>query len=277
MSLLNPASAINSALKPALIFAAVAAQGMQADAADFYVDEETAAKVTYQRDPERVIRITGDIDDKMALPIIDRLYELAKKDPDAPIIAEVSSFGGEVRAGWSILDAMNSVRNPVTTICMGGVGSIAAFIAIGNKGPRYAMPHCRVMLHEPSEGIGGVMKFSALGGRVDGMGITVENFVEILQDVTGLPETYARELIKAEDLNLTAEQAVRLNLFQGILPERDAEQAPKKPIKSADEFCEITGIESFACSPKDSGFPGRTQKADCRLAGTIGPADKPCP
>lgn len=245
MSLLSPASAINHVLKPALIFAAVTAQSAQAAPHEYYVDAETAKSVTYDKNPDHVVRIFGSIDSSTAKSAIERLYEISNEDSRAPIVVEISSGGGEVYPGLAILDVMNTIPNPVTTICLGIQASMAAMIAIGNKGENYATENCRIMIHEPSIGTTGTA--SALEQTTENIKITKNLFVEIISEATGLPESYAEDLVTTGNTYMTAEDAVGLNLLDGIIPSIKEHPAPKREVRVSEAFCDETRKKMAMC------------------------------
>ncbi len=105
---------------------------------------------------ERIIFLGFPIDDHIANVIIAQLLYLEREDPDKDIHLYINSPGGYVPAGLAIYDTMQLVRCDISTICVGMTASLAAILLCGGtKGKRYALPHAKVMLHQPSGGIGG--------------------------------------------------------------------------------------------------------------------------
>jgi ATP-dependent Clp protease protease subunit len=105
---------------------------------------------------ERVIFLTGQIEDGMASLVIAQLLFLEAEDPERDIWLYINSPGGVVTAGLSIYDTMNYVKPDVATVCVGQAASAASLIlCAGAKGKRFALPHSRVMIHQPSGGIRG--------------------------------------------------------------------------------------------------------------------------
>lgn len=105
---------------------------------------------------ERIIFLGQPVMDEMANAICAQLLLLAAEDPDRDIHLYINSPGGSVSAGMAIYDTMQFVNNDVATYGMGLAASMGQFLlCAGAKGKRYALPHARVMMHQPSGGIGG--------------------------------------------------------------------------------------------------------------------------
>ena len=99
---------------------------------------------------DRIIFIGSEIDDDMTSIVIAQLLVLESEDPDKDVMIYINSSGGLVSAGLAIYDAMEYVRPDVATFCMGEATSMAALIlAAGAKGKRYALPHARILIHQP--------------------------------------------------------------------------------------------------------------------------------
>ena len=105
---------------------------------------------------DRVIFLTGAIEDHMANLIVAQLLFLESENPDKDIHLYINSPGGSVTAGLSIDDTMQFIKPDVSTMCIGQAASMGAFLlAGGKKGKRMALPHSRVMIHQPSGGAQG--------------------------------------------------------------------------------------------------------------------------
>ena len=105
---------------------------------------------------ERIIFMGTAVDDPMANAICAQLLLLAAEDPDRDIFLYINSPGGSVSAGMAIYDTMQFVTNDVATVGLGLAASMGQFLlCAGTKGKRYATPHARIMMHQPSGGIGG--------------------------------------------------------------------------------------------------------------------------
>ncbi len=105
---------------------------------------------------DRIIFLGGAIEDHMANLIIAQLLFLESEDPDRDIHLYVNSPGGVVTAGMAIYDTMQYLKAPVSTICVGQAASMGAvLLAAGAPGKRYALPHARIMIHQPLGGFQG--------------------------------------------------------------------------------------------------------------------------
>ena len=105
---------------------------------------------------DRIIFVGTAIDDYMANLIIAQLLFLEAEDPDKDINLYINSPGGIVTAGLAIYDTMQYIKPPVSTICIGQAASMGAILlAAGTEGKRYALPHARVMIHQPLGGFQG--------------------------------------------------------------------------------------------------------------------------
>ena len=105
---------------------------------------------------ERVIFIVGQVEDHMANLVVAQLLFLESENPDKEIALYINSPGGSVSAGLSIYDTMQFIKPDVSTMCVGQAASMGAILlAGGTKGKRYALPHSRMMIHQPLAGFQG--------------------------------------------------------------------------------------------------------------------------
>ncbi|MDM8335731.1 ATP-dependent Clp endopeptidase proteolytic subunit ClpP [Wolbachia pipientis] len=105
---------------------------------------------------ERIIFVTGPIEDNMASVIVAQLLFLESENPDKDIYMYINSPGGVVTAGLSIYDTMQYIKSDVSTLCIGQAASMGSLLlAAGTKGKRYSLPHSRIMIHQPSGGYQG--------------------------------------------------------------------------------------------------------------------------
>lgn len=105
---------------------------------------------------DRIIFLGTEIDDDVANVVIAQLLFLESEDPDKDVMIYINSPGGVVTAGLAIYDTMQSLHCPVATFCLGQASSMASFLlAAGAKGKRTALPHARVMIHQPLGGMRG--------------------------------------------------------------------------------------------------------------------------
>ena len=105
---------------------------------------------------DRIVFVGGEIDDDMANAIIAQLLFLQSQDSEKEVSMYINSPGGSVTAGLAILDTMKMVKCPVATYCVGQAASMGAILlASGEKGRRFALPHARIMVHQPWGGAQG--------------------------------------------------------------------------------------------------------------------------
>ncbi len=105
---------------------------------------------------ERIILLTGEIDDNIASVIVAQILYLASIDDKKDIQLYINSPGGSVTAGMAIYDTMQYVKNDISTICIGLAASMGAFLlSSGTKGKRYALPNSEIMIHQPLGGVQG--------------------------------------------------------------------------------------------------------------------------
>jgi len=105
---------------------------------------------------ERVVFIVGAVEDYMANLVVAQLLFLESENPDKDIALYINSPGGSVSAGLAIYDTMQFIKPDISTICVGQAASMGAvLLAGGEKGKRYALPHSRMMIHQPSAGFQG--------------------------------------------------------------------------------------------------------------------------
>ena len=105
---------------------------------------------------DRIVLLSGEVNDAVANSVIAQLLFLAAEDPDKDICLYINSPGGSVTAGMAIYDTMNFIKSDVSTICLGMAASMAAFLlSSGEKGKRYVLPNAEVMIHQPLGGAQG--------------------------------------------------------------------------------------------------------------------------
>lgn len=105
---------------------------------------------------DRIVMLSGEIEDGMAASIVAQLLFLEAEDPDKDIYLYINSPGGVITSGFSIYDTMNYIKPDVCTICIGQAASMGAFLlSCGASGKRYALPNSRIMIHQPLGGARG--------------------------------------------------------------------------------------------------------------------------
>ncbi len=105
---------------------------------------------------DRIVMLSGEIDDNVASSIVAQLLFLEAEDPQKDVFLYINSPGGSVTSGFSIYDTMNYIKPDICTICVGQAASMGAFLlSCGTKGKRYALPNSRIMIHQPLGGARG--------------------------------------------------------------------------------------------------------------------------
>ena len=164
---------------------------------------------------ERIVFLTGEVNDEVASLICAQLLFLEAENPDKEISFYINSPGGVVTSGLAILDTMNYIKCPVSTVCMGQACSMGSLLlTCGEKGRRFALPNARVMIHQPSGGF---------QGQATDMEIHVK---EILAIKKRLNQIYVEQTGKSlkeietameRDNFMTAEEALAFGLIDRVL------------------------------------------------------------
>ena len=169
---------------------------------------------------ERVIFLTGQVEDHMANLIVAQLLFLEAENPDKDIHLYINSPGGSVSTGLAIFDTMNFIKPEVSTICMGGAYSMGSFLlAAGEKGKRYALANSRVMIHQPSGGAQGQATDIEINARE--ILKTRARLNEILAERTGQPLEKIEKDVE-RDFWLDAREAKEYGLVDEVLERRPA-------------------------------------------------------
>jgi len=164
---------------------------------------------------ERIIMLSGEVNDDSANLIVAQLIFLESEDPDKDIYLYINSPGGSITAGNAIYDTMQYIKCDVSTICIGMAASMGAFLlSSGAKGKRFALPNAEVMIHQPLGGFQGqATDFEIHAKRILKM---KESLNKILSENTGKP----LETIKADverDNFMTAEEAKAYGLIDDVI------------------------------------------------------------
>ena len=172
---------------------------------------------------DRIIFLGEDVNPTSASLIIAQLLFLESEDPDKEIFLYINSPGGSITDGMGIVDTMNYIKCPVSTICVGLAASFGAvLLANGEKGKRYATPNSEILIHQPLiGGQGGGISGQATEIKIhaDHMIRTREKLNKLLSDRTGQSiETIERDTER--DHYMTAEEALKYGLIDGIMDKR---------------------------------------------------------
>ncbi len=170
---------------------------------------------------DRIIFLGTAIDDHVSNLVVAQMLYLEAEDPDKEIFLYLNTPGGSVSAGLAIYDTMQYIKAPVSTFCMGQAASMGALLlAAGNKGRRFALPHSRILIHQPLGGFQGQATDIDIQARE--ILRLKDELNQILSDLTHQP----LEKIQADterDYFLTSEQAKAYGLIDDIVV--------KKPFK----------------------------------------------
>ena len=165
---------------------------------------------------ERIIFLGAPIDADLANIITGQLLWLDSKDPGKTITMYINSPGGSVYDGFSIFDTMNTIKSPVNTVCTGLAASMASIILLNGK-ERYALPHSRILIHQP---LGGVK------GQASDIVITANEITRLKNELNQIIATKTGQpLDRVEkdtdrDYYMTAQEALKYGLIDGILDSR---------------------------------------------------------
>lgn len=164
---------------------------------------------------DRIVMLSGEIDDAIASSIVAQLLFLEAEDPDKDIYLYINSPGGVVTSGFSIYDTMNYIKPDVSTICIGQAASMGAFLlSCGAKGKRYALPNSRIMIHQP---LGGAQ------GQATDIEIQAKEILRMKEILNGiLSQNSGKDLAQVEkdtdrDFFMSAEDAVQYGLIDQVL------------------------------------------------------------
>ena len=164
---------------------------------------------------DRIVFLGGPINDDVANLVIAQLLFLEAEDPDKDIHLYINSPGGVVTAGMAIYDTMQYIKPDVSTICVGSAASMSAvLLTAGAKAKRYALPHARVMIHQP---LGGVQ------GQASEIEIHAREILRMREELNGLLASHSGQPIDViardtdRDNFMSAEDAVKYGLIDEVL------------------------------------------------------------
>ncbi|CAB4689189.1 unannotated protein [freshwater metagenome] len=164
---------------------------------------------------ERIIFLGAVVEDKMANAICAQMLLLAAEDPEKDIYLYINSPGGSVSAGMAIYDTMQYVKNDVATVAMGLAASMGQFLlCAGAPGKRYALPHARIMMHQPSGGISGTA--SDIKIQAEQMMYTKRKMAELIAEHTGQTQEQIAE-DSDRDRWFTAEEAAEYGFVDSVV------------------------------------------------------------
>jgi ATP-dependent Clp protease, protease subunit len=164
---------------------------------------------------ERIIFLPSYIEDDMANLVIAQMLFLEAEDPDKDVYLYVNSPGGSVTAGMAIYDTMQYVKPAVSTICMGQAASMGALLlCAGAKGKRFALPHSRIMIHQPLAGV---------QGQATDIDIQAREILRIRDELNRILVTHTGQVVERiardtdRDFFMTAEQAKEYGIVDQVI------------------------------------------------------------
>jgi len=167
---------------------------------------------------DRIIMLQGEINDHVASIIVAQMLFLEAENPDKDIYLYINSPGGVVTSGFAIYDTMNYIKPDVVTICMGQAASMGAFLlSSGAKNKRFALPHARIMIHQP---MGGAQ------GQATDIEIHAKEILRMKKELNKiLAKNTGQSIRKIEkdterDFFMSAEEALKYGLIDKILTKR---------------------------------------------------------
>ena len=164
---------------------------------------------------DRIIMLSGEINDHTSNIVVAQLLFLAAEDPDKDINIYINSPGGSVTAGLAIFDTMNYIKCDVSTICVGMAASMGAFLlTAGTKGKRYVLPNSEVMIHQPLGGAQGQATEIAIAAKH--ILKTRDRLNKILAEQTGQPLEKIEQDTERDNF-MSADEAVAYGLVDQVV------------------------------------------------------------
>jgi ATP-dependent Clp protease protease subunit len=167
---------------------------------------------------DRIVFLGVAIDDDVANLVVAQLLYLESEDPDKEIHFYINSPGGLVSAGLAIYDTMQYIKAPVSTYCMGQAASMAAILlAAGQKGKRYALPHARILIHQPMGGF---------SGQATDVEIQAREILRLKQELNQILTHHTNQPIERierdtdRDYYMSGEQASEYGLIDAVIQKR---------------------------------------------------------
>ena len=168
---------------------------------------------------ERIVFLSGQVDDASASLICAQLLHLESEDPEKDIYLYINSPGGVITAGMSIYDTMNHIKPDVATVCMGQAASMGAFLLSGGaKGKRTALPNSRIMIHQPLGGFQG----QATDIEIHAKEILFlrKNLNELLAEHTGQPVKTIEKSVERDNF-MSAEESQKFGLIDKVVSRKE--------------------------------------------------------
>ncbi|WP_312649388.1 ATP-dependent Clp endopeptidase proteolytic subunit ClpP [Proteiniclasticum sp.] len=169
---------------------------------------------------DRIIMLSGEINDVTANLVVAQLLFLESEDPDKDIYLYINSPGGSITAGMAIFDTMNYIKSDVATICVGMAASMGAFLlTAGAKGKRFALPNSEIMIHQPLGGYQGQATDIEIHARR--ILQIKDKMNRIMSERTGQPIEVIKNDVERDNF-MGADQAISYGLIDSILEKHTA-------------------------------------------------------
>jgi len=170
---------------------------------------------------DRIVMLSGEVNDQVASTIVAQFLFLEAEDPEKDIYFYINSPGGVVTAGMAIFDTMNYIIPDVSTICIGQAASMGAFLlSAGEKGKRYALPHARIMIHQP---LGGAQ------GQATDIAIQAEEILRMKKELNSILSKNTGQTVKQiekdtdRDNFMSAKEAQKYGMIDEVLIKNNKE------------------------------------------------------
>jgi len=168
---------------------------------------------------DRIVMLSGEINDAVASSIVAQMLFLEAQDPDKDIYLYINSPGGVVTSGFSIYDTMNFIKCDVSTICIGQAASMGAFLlSAGAKGKRFSLPHSRIMIHQP---LGGAQ------GQATDIAIQAKEILRLKKKLNELLAAHTGQSVEQiekdteRDNFMSAEEALEYGLIDKVITKHE--------------------------------------------------------
>lgn len=171
---------------------------------------------------ERIIFVTGEVNDQMAALWVSQLLFLEAENSEKDIYMYINSPGGSVTAGLSVIDTMNFIKPDVSTIVMGQACSMGSlFATMGQKGKRFSLPNSRIMIHQPSGGAQG--QATDIGIRYEEIMRLKTMLTQMYVDNNNNPTVNTYDVLHAKmerDCFMSPEEAIELGILDAVMAKR---------------------------------------------------------
>lgn len=171
---------------------------------------------------ERIVFVGGEVNDEMANLIVAQLLFLESEDPDKDVFIYINSPGGAVSSGLAIYDTMQYIKPDVSTLCLGQAASMGALLlAAGKKGKRFALPHSRILIHQPMGGF---------QGQAADIAIQSKEILRLREELNRILVVHTGQLLEKisadtdRDFYMTGEDAAQYGIIDRVIERHEIEK-----------------------------------------------------